>query len=601
MAFVHQGPRKSRFRNETHAGTSANGATADDARQSQARGRSTRPTQIDPKASASVSSVASSSARLDESDWSVVFPGRVKSDANADDVGTLRHSASSATLAPLHDGTGQFSTPELSITEEYDLQFGDEEGDDGQREDSAESITSSLERPPSLLGSTASSSDSGSPHVLTRPSRRLSSSASSDASGTSDSVVSIHPAESASLSEANSPHWSWSWEQADHRRILSSTTPRAVTPISSFAQLNDEGSGVIDTDNSDDESENEGGAPAPRDMDASFEDALESNPSALSAGLLPRTRTRRRHPMAAAVQVATSSVAASSSVVSSGVKRRHRKQAGSVRSGKSFRSADARGPLRSRRGEGGTRVEAHPPTTSSKDTKTQKVARLLGRMFDVDGDVLDAVVHDRGPLTLTKEEQEEGLTQQPISFGFSHDAVEIGEAMPASVHVRKGWRELIDGRIVEDDEGREDEEMERQEVDISLSSSRDVQTDVAAAAESIGSPSMTLQEAVSQALSQWSQHSAQNTISTTAAAEALKGVLPYFVPFSWRLLMRWVRDWNERSQGEQGELKKQDSTDPDLMDPASTDSSFVSTLPQSDVPSSRGRSRERKALSSSPI
>lgn len=571
MAFIQQGPRRSRFEQPNHESNIAGQS------QDQRPGRAAN----NVVANTSTASTASASSRPSDEgdDWSLVFPGRVRSDEAA--TRALRHSASSTTLAPLHDGTGQFASSDQNYTsgEGFSIFFDDDEeeaGDfsTGPSPDDGESTTSSSGSPPSLLLSTGDSASTSSSRVVLRTAARtqrsFSNTGSTASTTSSGSVYSHHTAESLSISFGNSPQWSW--DQADHRRVLSATTPRAGTPT--HVQT------AVDTDN-DSDSEVEDSRQSL--VDDRFEDALESNPSALSAGLLPRPRSRRYE------RARLADVAESSSVLSSGVKRRHRRQAGSVRSSKSLKSESVHSAVqRSRRHQKNGKESSATP---APDSKTQRVARLLGRIFDVDNDALDAVVYERGPLALSGDGNDD--THSPLSFGFSHEQLEIGETPPyAAATVRKGWRELIDGRIVEDDqdddEEREGDETadraECDEVEQSLRSS--LGGDVSPAQEDDGpSPKLSFQEAVTTALSQWasSTHHSTATTSTAAAAEALKGVLPFFVPFSWRLLVRLVKEWNDRNQ-----LQEDKQQQPQREMPAVEE--------RVDLATTRGRSRERKAL-----
>lgn len=644
MAFVQQGPRRSsRFQQqEGNSGEDAIAAAAMQQQHQQQR-RSGRISQtadgcshlatLDNFVASSIAgdatSTLTSSFQSGGEDWSVVFPGRTRNgDGDGDDTAILRHSASSVTLAPLHDGTGQFAGDEpirqdTGYThDEYSLLFDDDGDGHGEREDGdgdalSSSASSSAGHPPSLListdDSTTSSSSNASPfpalqHTAharriqrnhSRSSQNSSSSSSGSAASAAFSLGEDIP--SVSALEDNSPHWSWS--HADHRRVLSSTTPRAGTPLPSLQD--DAQRDVVDTDDDSD------GDEVGLGLDHSLEDALESNPSALSAGFLPRQRRQAGRGGDRGVTALES--IASASIVSSGVKRRHRRQAGSARSGKSRRSGDGGASLHKQDKEAAasTTISRPPPPSS----RTQKVAHLLGRIFDVDDDVLDAVVYQRGPLAGGNDgddEDEVRASPRSVSLGFAHDAAEIDSEYSG---VRKGWRELIDGRIVEDEDEeaeRDDTEEDKAQVDCNsrkvTASSRTASDDQ----EALPSPlpqALSIQEAVSAALSQWTTSDAGGNsnrdsfaLSTsTAAAEALRGVLPYFVPFSWRLIMRLVRDWQQQQQRDKGDVGhsgKDMGADEEGNDTitASVASVLESSMMTATPPSSRGRSRERKAL-----
>ncbi|CAO1623052.1 unnamed protein product [Sympodiomycopsis kandeliae] len=445
-------------------------------------------------------------------DWSLIFPGRVTS------------SSSSTTLAPLHDGTGHFTGSNdvsQSSSSSYYLQFDDDDQDEEQ-----ESSASSSNRPPSLVLSTTTNTTTGE---------------SISGSSSSSSLLRRTSSQAGSVYSSTSPNDQDSGLSL--RALRAAQTPRAGSPMH-----ND----VLDTDDS--------------DQDDEFEADLAANPGAVSAGLLPRSTPRRRR----AAKIDTT---LSASVVSSGMKRRHRRQAvagGSVRSNKSLRSETSRSYSST------SRHQADPHSNKSKHadgSRTQRVAKLLGRMFDVDDHVLDALVYDRGPLQLDAETVHEEADEVHIpSIGFSHDLnlTDIPESTRNTV--RKGWRELIDGRIVQDQDDDQEEEEERQ---VSQEYLPPASTSNLTSPSLSLSPSTSLQSAMTEAL------------SSTLSSSTLKGVLPYFVPFSWRLLMRFLREWNEQQQQQQRIEKQEPEQD-------------IVTSTETERGRARGRSTERKVLNSSP-
>jgi hypothetical protein len=285
-----------------------------------------------------------------------------------------------------------------------------------------------------------------------------------------------------------------------------------------------------------------------------------------------------------------------------------------------------------------------PPTSLSKK---EKVAKLFGRLFDVDPDVYNSLMYDEGPLALTHEERQERV-RQPPTFGFDHEQSEVGGDTSVG---GKRWKELIDGRIVEDLEGEEGSasedadlrEAQRIEREVgpapvhnlnpisalSRSDWSSVRPSVTAATppRDLGQADPTLQEAIRHTISRSVEGSqllpgdVSATLSQiapdlpailTSTAGTLHDVMPYFVPYSWRLLMRLVREWRSEEGRRDKSPSQKDSSSSASEDRSVQDAASASVPAESAVrdeadereldgsvgasPGGRGRSRERKHL-----
>lgn len=609
-----------------------------------------------------------------------MFPGRTRSDHHAH----LNDIAQS--VIPSHDGTGIFGeldtvsgsaslhstasssdqcTPSSSSLQEHENHDEEENFLEDYPEEG--STSSSSGRPPSLLSSTNDG---------TYPAYTRGSDASTGSNGSADGPLSPTLSHF-SFDDDDAPRPAWSWQQAGETRILASTTPRQRSPSripasfqSSIIYASD--SEAEEVDLTDDLQQPESTRFDPRFEDAQYEEALASAPFAMSAGLLPR----RASPIH---QNATNSGHASSvfsgSQVSAGFKRRHRRQhdGESVRSSKSRRSEGTFGLLdavsntnrraaksihRPRLSATSARpLDVHQrhskaaagPAPPASLSKKEKVAKLFGRLFDVDPDVYNSLMYDEGPLALTHQERQERVRQTP-SFGFDHEQSEVGG--DASVGGKR-WKELIDGRIVEDSEGEQgsvDEEENQREAErierevgsamphslnpISALSRADwssVRHPVKAASppRALGQADPTLQEAIRHTISrsvEGSQLLPGDVTATlshiapdlpailTSSAGALHDVMPYFVPYSWRLLMRLVREWRSEEGRRDKSPPQQDSSRGASEDSSIRDAPATSARPESAVfdeavahekgrdgtlsasSAGRGRSRERKHL-----
>ncbi|PWN19693.1 hypothetical protein BCV69DRAFT_277987 [Microstroma glucosiphilum] len=661
MAFIQQGPRRPRQSSRPQDTTSA----------------STSFTETGATSYHSLRQSTTSTPTATAQDWSIVFPGRTRSDhhAHLDDI--------AQSVIPSHDGTGIFGELD-TVSGSTSLQSPASASD--QRSDSSSSgqahgyhdedenlfvddypeevsTSSSSGRPPSLL-----SANEGADPAYARGSN-----ASTGSSRSADAALSPTLSHF-SFDDDDAPRPAWSWEQDGETRVLASTTPRQRSPSripapfrSSVIYASD--SEAEEVDLSDSLQQRERTCPDSSHEDAQYEEALATAPFAMSAGLLPR-RASPINQNAARPDHASSLF--SGSQISAGFKRRHRRQheGGSVRSSKSRRSEGTFGLLdavsaSNRRGAKSShsprlsatsakQIDAHqrhskpaagpnPPATVSKK---EKVAKLFGRLFDVDPDVYNSLMYDEGPLALTHQERHERVRQTP-TFGFEYEQSELGG--DASVGGKR-WKELIDGRIVEDSDGEQgsvDEEENVREAErierevgpahpqslnpISALSRADwssVRPHVATATppHDLGQADPTLQEAIRHTISR-SVESSQllpGDVSATlshiapdlpailsSSAGALHDVMPYFVPYSWRLLMRLVREWRSEERREKSPAQTDNSRSADEdqsieaaslsgAEAESTASGEVYEKMRDETAGSssvgRGRSRERKSL-----
>ncbi|CAO1628151.1 unnamed protein product [Parajaminaea phylloscopi] len=552
-----------------------------------------------------------SSASRTEQDWSIVFPGRARrlpSQASeprgpdgtswlddAEDA-VSPHEQTSTTAAPLHDGTGQFGHSVLTDTtsgmltasqdsmhdlflDPYEGQSETESGGDldfdlGLDFEAAASTSgSSTTPPPSLPASRDDASDDAS-WMHRRDARTFELSGLETASASSSRT----PPSDDFLGE----DVEWSWQDHGGERILASTTPRQRSPLPDHPR---NVRPVIDEPDSDEEpnvstlrtSRSRARAASARVDDAAFESEFSATPSALSAGLSSRDRR--------GVRQSTISQA-SSSRISAGYKRRQRRQhvgeEDSVRSSKSRRSDNYASaclrPIGDRSGQkrppaspraSGQHTEASASGDSqvakaSTLSRRQKASRLISRIFDIDNDVLQSVVCDQGPLALTARERQEGTRQAsstPRQFGVSDDHLANGSS-PVS-----GWRELIDGRVVKDDQEPFDhpaapgvDDAHTHNPILSLvraeeASEQSLRTsdgnDAGESSQGLIDPS--LPETFRHALLQLTASEAlTSSAMLSSTVDAIQGVMPYFVPFSWRLIMKMVRDWNATSRVDSG-------------------------------------------------
>ncbi|PWN29555.1 hypothetical protein BDZ90DRAFT_230423 [Jaminaea rosea] len=546
MAFIQQGPR-----------------------------RSTRNSAAAPRGHEAPATLSASIATTDrDADWSIVFPGRVKDESNArkqsssphqgQDEGeddqptavqrsTIARAASSATLAPLHDGTGSFGdvdagAPSSSRVETFEsaLLLDDDAQSDLYFENDEDAESSAT--PPSL--GTSSAREQSSSSVTRSRSRNFSHSSSAALSSPPFDQREFFGGDSNALSPE------WSWQEDGNSRVLASSsaiTDRSNRPV------------FFDSDSENDDAgpayRQQGKASSPQD-DSRYEADLAAAPFAISAGLHPR-RPRR-------LQSSTATSEISGSQASAGFKRRHRRQhladddKGSVRSSKSRRSESYCGsnaPIVSRKkasssSSSSRRVapaqSAAPPPNSSL-SKRQKATRLLARLFDVDNDVLDCVLEDQGPLAVSQEEQERASQMhRPWQAGFDHE-----REYPAPA---AGFRELIDGRIVEDIDGEQKEIEATHNPILELATADWSNVQLPTSNDPLSSDehhlsNPTLQGAIRHAFLHLCGPSSGGEGPTTTSSvilsstvEALQGAMPYFVPFSWRLLMRVMKEWNGSNQ-----------------------------------------------------
>lgn len=722
MAFIQQGPRRKLATSTAPDrpsldASAASATTSFHSLESSTASTATFATTSDRTTGASAQPEASQ-------DWSLVFPGRPRIDRSVStlsstsqhDNRTNEDSSSllvdaSTTLIPLHDGTGTFANyDEHGLDPLHSPTQGRSEADNASTQGSDDTQAIGAPAFDLVFDDESASDSSGLPPSLTlspganaafRERRRgaRSSQLGSEASEISSAALLFSPTSSSAVTDDildAVPNPEWSWEDQGEHRVLAATTPRQGSPtrlsrsnLSRVAYASD--------------SESESGdasrrAPAhsrpeqkpTKPFDSVYEDALADAPSAASAGLLPRRRDLRRGSIHYDVQ---SDVPPSGSQFSSslGFKRRQRRQhkEGSVRSSKSRRSDSLAGisgagvSVRSSTHRRHRRHDTAPgdvvsgiqqtgersaasATSPVGLSKKAKVARLFGRLLNVDNDVLDALLHDQGPLALTDADRTRDLPPptRRRSFGFEHESAELGHETGGT----RRWRELIDGRIVEDLEGEEEEEDAQQSSPQPTAASQPQPSesqDAASATDTMSSrpadpilalTSATLsahetndagklQELIRYALARMGPDAqanaellAHNGITdgnnvdnaapgseqalspalTPAAilsstADALQGVMPYFVPFSWRLLVRLMKEWN---QGE-AELPSHEpagtATTPKVDDappshaeeqqptstaPAKTRSGRTTTTspPTADV--ARGRSTERKSLGS---
>lgn len=494
----------------------------------------------------------------------------------------------SGTLPPLHDGTGQFGESAISTTSEaftasedipHELYLSVEhEGENFgldfvlDYEDIASTSASSTSPPPSLLASTEGSVYRFSPSTLGK-----------DPVGHSSAQQSPTPFTEA-LSDSpdgDSADAEWAWQ--DQGRALVTATPRQGCPFRSNLPLSHSTRDQHDFNDRSSISLQRYCSPRAADAatrleDSAYEAELSATPFALSAGLADRTRRPLASSHASEV---------SGSQVSAGYKRRHQTQyiddEGSVRSSKSrrsdrfltarlgVRSSDAvlrtaisRAPAsvsRHRSAHNEVRGDSNVPKPTL--SRRQKATRLIAKIFDIDDAVLDAVLDDRGPLALTPQEQYEATRQArvvPRQFGTTEDHLANRDLDKSSRH------ELIDGRFVEEgpeEEGRKDSisiPTTRQPI-LALVQSNDelCSSDVDAVdGDPIADPGRgvadpTLPETLCHALTHLAGTDALTSSAVlTSTVDALQGVMPYFVPFSWRLLMRVMREWKGPSDSVSG-------------------------------------------------
>lgn len=519
----------------------------------------------------------------------------------------------SHTLAPLHDGTGQFgdstithaSSLESTTTFDanHDLFFDySYEGSEDELdlrltfdEEDAASTSASSTTPPSLLLSGGSTHQ---PSHASEVERTPSSSSRASWSGRSRSVTaSAHSDDDGDLFGESSE---WSWQINGSSRVLASTTPRQQSPDPFIEKPS---RNTVKARVSQD-----------RGMDDSALDAdLSLTPFAISAGLAPRARVSSRSARQSDV---------SGSQISSGFKRRHRRQdlgdESSVRSSKSRRSdgyaatsasrksaSDKLQPRSSRKPSFSSTRPHHRPHHQRDDTghasasqvplsRRHRATRLLAKIFDVDSDVLDAVLEDRGPLALTSEELADASVQghaRPFVVGTEADHLTNTDSTPP------GWRELIDGRLVQDDENEEPGPYEGPRAEANSTGSEHNPILALARADWSGFSSgqtnsvasadePTIQDALKHALSQLrGGELITSSVVLNSAVEALHGVMPYFVPFSWRLLARVMRDWRgpEHEEMVDPPAKASSTNAPSSNDAASSVSSLtegkVASLP----------------------
>lgn len=591
MAFVQQGPRRTRSHRERPSAdatpsTSISQLPASNSYQSAA----TRAT--DTASTSKHHHIPHASHATD--DWSIIFPGRVttrqvdqKLDAGQDPP--QASTANSHIFTSQHNGTESFGTYDLDFP--ADISSGHTSSPLVHREvlsrkHSSDSATSQV---PSLLLSA---------HALHPPTF----SASQRSSSTSRSTL-LSPSSALIFGDEDDVVSNASWdlsEQQDH------SGPAQLTSSSIDLQQSMERAQrpVIYATDSESEEEidiaNEASSICPsrrrRDSEARFEEALAATPFAQSAGLHPRRSLRPRSSVIAATDDSASVLSGRSSALSGGFKRRHRRQLLAdeqriARSNKSRRSeavvdnhalegsskaTEIERQARRLATKGKSRVEEqiHPTAKPVTRSKAARMAKLLGKMFDVDDDVMDALMEDKGPLAPVKEVDPSAMPSR-FQPGFEHDAVELnGSAGP------KKWRELIDGRIVEDDEDSEREHhtasipndvQDEADIDRALSWMTGPATSASAEASSSRLDTPTLRDALQHTFSriatgpsaalfspgqyQQLQHQHGHLPLTNAVVQSMSdgiaNALPYFIPFSWRMLMRLMNQWNQEQQEQQ--------------------------------------------------
>lgn len=304
--------------------------------------------------------------------------------------------------------------------------------------------------------------------------------------------------------------------------------------------------------------------------DAAFDEELASTPFAISAGLNPSragqsTRADRRSLQGYSISEV------SSSEISAGIKRRHRRQhicdEGSARSSKSRRgdrravstlaSVSSAGSTSTHQSRRVRRVQQQDSSSAPADpSRKQRASKLLSRLFDIDDDVLDCVLEDKGPLALEQEERDlltEGPSRYP-RIGLDHHLEYCSdEEDDDSAAYPSADGEGNDARSVPVFGSSQPHYSVNPISALSKADQWRSQTESPTTLPSEDAPaepgqhhlsSPTIQDALKYTVGQL--HPGDQSaalVLLSGGANALQGMVPYFVPFTWRLLMRAVRDW----------------------------------------------------------